>query len=94
MFRPPNYFGSSYKLEPAYRQSVKEELGISIRPEKHLVSVNHTYTHFHVTLHAYECRLLKGTPKPVGCQDWQWAAPTDLKKLPMSKIDRMILAAI
>jgi A/G-specific adenine glycosylase len=76
------------------RHNVKEELGIFIRCEKHLASVNHTYTHFRVTLQAYECSLLKGSPKPLGCQNWQWASLNTLKTIPMSKIDRMILAAI
>ncbi|MGA2554136.1 MAG: NUDIX domain-containing protein [Smithella sp.] len=62
--------------------------------QRHLASVNHTYTHFRITLQAYKCDLPKGTPKPVGCQDWRWLSLTDLKKLPLSKIDRMILAAI
>jgi hypothetical protein len=74
--------------------SVKDELGISIRPAKQLASVNHTYTHFRVTLQAYECVFLKGTPKPLGCQECRWASLMDLKKLPLSKIDRMILSAI
>ncbi|MGP8154438.1 MAG: A/G-specific adenine glycosylase [Smithella sp.] len=76
------------------KHSVKEELGLSIWPAKHLASVNHTYTHFRITLQAYECRLLKGAPKSIGCQDWRLVSLTDLKKLPLSKIDRMILAAI
>lgn len=80
--------------EKSLRRSVKEELSISIRPGKHLASVNHAYTHFRITLQAYECRLLKGAPKPLGCQNWRWASLTDLKKLPMSKIDRTVLAEV
>lgn len=77
--------------ENSLKRSVKEELGITIRSGKHLTSVNHTYTHFRITLQAYECRLLKGNPKPLGCQNWRWASINDLKKLPLSKIDRMII---
>lgn len=88
---PGGFIQEDENAENSLRQSVKKELAISIRPGKHLASVNHAYTHFRVTLHAYECRLPKGTPKPLGCQNWQWASPTDLKKLPMSKIDRMIM---
>jgi len=91
---PDGFIKSDEDMEKSLRRSVKEELGISIKPEIHLVSVNHTYTHFRITLQAYECRLLKGTPKPIGCQNWRWTSLTDLKKLPLSKIDRMVLAAI
>lgn len=91
---PGGFIQKDENMEDSLRQSVKEELGISIRPGKHLASVNHTYTHFRVTLHAYECRLLKGIPKALGCQNLQWASPTDLKKLPMSKIDRMVVSQV
>jgi A/G-specific adenine glycosylase len=91
---PGGFIEDVENIEEGLKDSVKEELGISIRPEKHLASVNHTYTHFRITLQACECLLLKGTPKPIGCQNWRWASLTDLKKLPLSKIDRMILAAI
>ena len=91
---PGGFIKADEDIEKSVRQSVKEELGISIRPGKHLASVNHTYTHFRITLHAYECLLLKSTPRPLGCQNWRWSSLTDLKKLPLSKIDRMILSMI
>ncbi|MGD0278994.1 MAG: A/G-specific adenine glycosylase [Smithella sp.] len=91
---PGGFIEDVKNIEKGLKCSVKEELGISIGSTKHLASVNHTYTHFRITLQAYECRLLKGTPKSTGCQDWRWASFIDLKKLPLSKIDRMILAAI
>jgi A/G-specific adenine glycosylase len=89
---PGGFIKSGENTENSLKRSVKEELGISIRPGKHLASVNHTYTHFRVTLQAYECRLPKGTPKPIGCQNCRWVSLINLKKLPMSKIDRMIVS--
>jgi A/G-specific adenine glycosylase len=91
---PGGFIKSGENPENSVKSSVKEELGIAIRPGNHLASVNHTYTHFRITLQAYECRLLKGTLKPIGCQNWQWASRTDLKKLPLSKIDRMVMTTI
>jgi A/G-specific adenine glycosylase len=91
---PGGFIQDIEKMEKSLKHSVKEELGISIRPGRHLASVNHTYTHFRITLQAYKCDLPKGIPKPIGCQNWRWLSFTDLKKLPLSKIDRMILAAI
>lgn len=91
---PGGFIKSGEDTGNSLRCSVKEELGISIRPVKHLASVNHTYTHFRITLQAYECLLLKGTPKPIGCQNWRWVSLADLKKLPLSKIDRMVLSIL
>ncbi|HPR15911.1 MAG TPA: NUDIX domain-containing protein, partial [Smithella sp.] len=91
---PGGFVETGEDIERSLRRSVKEELGISIQTEKHLASVNHTYTHFRITLHAYNCRLLKSSPKPIGCQNSRFVSPVDLKKLPMSKIDRLILDEI
>lgn len=91
---PGGFIKDNESREKSLKRSVKEELGISIRPEIQLATVDHTYTHFRITLHAFECHLLKGTPKPLGCPNWQWASPADLRKLPLSKIDRMILQEI
>jgi A/G-specific adenine glycosylase len=91
---PGGFVQDGENAKNSLKRSVKEELGISIRPGKPLTSVDHTYSHFRITLQAYECRLLKGTPKPLACQNWRWSSPTDLKKLPLSKIDRLILAEI
>lgn len=91
---PGGFVETGEDIERSLRRSVKEELGISIQMEKHLASVNHTYTHFRITLHAYNCRLLKSSPKPIGCQNSRFVSPVDLKKLPMSKIDRLILDEI
>jgi hypothetical protein len=81
-------------VEAGLKNGVKNELGISIRMRKKLASVDHAYTHFRATLCAYDCTLLKSEPEALGCQDWRWASDTDIGKLPMSKIDRKILAAI
>jgi A/G-specific adenine glycosylase len=91
---PGGFHKEDESMENILRHSVKEELGISIQPGKNLASVNHTYTHFRATLHAYECRLLRGTPKSLGCQNWRWTSKTDIKKLPLSKIDRMLFEMI
>jgi len=71
------------------RRLVREELGLSIRVGKKIASVDHAYTHFRVTLHVYEGFLFNGKPAAKRCPNRQWAAAADLKKLPLSKIDRM-----
>lgn len=91
---PGGFVDDAEEGKVGLKSRVREELGISIRVGKKLSSVDHVYTHFRITLHAYDCRLLKGAPKPIGCQAWCWASLADLQKLPLSKIDRMILAAI
>ncbi len=91
---PGGFVQGSESVEVSLRQSVKEELGIQIRVGAHLASVNHAYTHFRISLHAYGGHLLKGTPKALTCQGWRWATADELLQMPLSKIDRMIIQAI
>jgi len=91
---PGGFVDDVEKMETGLKHQVKDELGISIRVGEKLVSVNHAYTHFRLTLHAYESILLKSEPKSLNCQEWRWTSPEDLKKLPMSKIDRMIISQV
>lgn len=91
---PGGFIDDTEKMEVGLKHRVRDELGLSIRVAKILASADHTYTHFRLTLHAYQGLLLQGKPQAIGCQGWQWASPEDLKKLPMSKIDRMIIKAI
>lgn len=65
-------------LEAGYRLKVrgKEALGV----------VQHAYTHFKVTVHAFRCELLGMSDLPA----LKWVAIEDLGKYPMGKVDRRI----
>ncbi|MDD4356255.1 MAG: A/G-specific adenine glycosylase [Smithellaceae bacterium] len=91
---PGGFIEDVEKTGSLLRRNVKEELNISIRVGRCLASVDHAYSHFRLTLQAYECRLLKGDPEAMACQNWRWATSAQLKNLPMSNIDRKILAEI
>jgi A/G-specific adenine glycosylase len=91
---PGGYIEEGENINDILQHCVKEELNISIRVGRYLASVNHVYTHFRLTLQAYNCRLVKGDPEARTCQDWRWVTSAQLKKLPMSNIDRKILAEI
>lgn len=91
---PGGFVQDNENREAGLRRCVKEELGLSIRVGKKIASADHAYTHFRVTLHVYQGFPLNGKPTARGCQDWRWAAAADLKKLPLSRIDRMAMAPV
>lgn len=53
-----------------------------------LLTVQHAYTHFRVTVRAHQAHWLVGQPPATLPQ--AWVAPTDLLKYPMGKVDRRI----
>jgi A/G-specific adenine glycosylase len=80
-------------LEGALKRTVREELGIEAEVQEALTAVKHAYTHFRVTVHAYQCRFNGAKPRALGCQAWQWSPPSNLPRYPFSKADRKIMEA-
>jgi A/G-specific adenine glycosylase len=73
---------------------VLEEVGIQIRVGRPIVSVNHAYTHFRITLHAFHCTHQAGKPKPLGCTDWRRTTLRQLKDIAFSKADRKVIEVL
>ncbi len=67
-----------------------EELGVDIDVREPLGSYRHAYTHYRVTLQAFRCALVKGTPVPLQVDDLSWVRFAELADYPMGKLDRMI----
>jgi A/G-specific adenine glycosylase len=80
-------------LEKALKRTVRDELGIGVNVQKPVTAVKHAYTHFRITLHAYQCGLNGSRPKALGRRRWQWSAPRDLSRYPFSRADRKIMEA-
>ncbi|MFZ7111122.1 MAG: A/G-specific adenine glycosylase [Desulfatiglandales bacterium] len=78
-------------LEQALERSVRDELGISIKAQEAIASVSHTFTHFRMTLHAWRCVLTAGSPRALGCMDWQWITWDGLSHGAFSRADRKIM---
>ena len=65
-------------LEECIVREIKEELGVYIKPEKLLLTVNHEYETKIVELYVFECNLIEGTPAPLEGQDMRWLEPDEL----------------
>jgi A/G-specific adenine glycosylase len=52
-------------LPTCLRRELEEELGITAQVGEPFGVYEHAYTHFRVTLHAFQCSLLSGEPQPL-----------------------------
>lgn len=78
-------------LPECLRREIKQELDVDIDVREPLGTYNHAYTHFKVTLYAFNCSLKNGKePRPVEATDLRWVYPEELANYPMGKIDRLI----
>lgn len=77
-------------LRACLQREIKEELGAKIKVETQLGVYQHAYTHYKVTLYAFNCTLLLGEPSPIQAAELRWVTPAELSQFPMGKIDRQI----
>lgn len=75
-------------------REIREELGFDITVGEHLAQVDHAYSHFSITLHAFEAHYLSGQPRALECADLKWIRPSQLMDYPMPRADRRILECL
>ena len=81
-------------LEGCLKREIREELGITIEAGDLLTSVEHAYTHFRITLHAFECRYLGGHIRLIGVDDYRWILPQELDGFALPAADHKIIALL
>ena len=81
-------------LPECLRREIKEELDVEIEVGTLLTVVKHSYTHFKITLHAFECRLVAGEPQKLGVADWCWTTLAELDQFAFPRTDLKIIEAL
>jgi A/G-specific adenine glycosylase len=86
-------------LPQTLRRELQEELAIDVEVGEFFVRVRHAFTHFRITLHAYECRYLGALPpytepQTLDCAGWAWVRETELDRYSFGKADREVIAAL
>jgi A/G-specific adenine glycosylase len=84
--------GESYT--DALRRELREELGIEVEVGPLLVTVEHSYSHFRMSLHAFHCCHTRGRPRPLGCAAFEWVGLLDVPRHAMSVADQKVARAL
>lgn len=81
-------------VEECIKREILEEIGIDIEVEDHLMTINHAYTHFRVTLIVHYCRYLNGEPQPIECEEIRWVTLEEIDQFPFPKANIQIIEAL
>jgi len=81
-------------FEAACRRELREELGIEVEVGEPLARINHAYSHFKITLHAFACRILDGTPEHYEAQPMHWVAIEDLGDYAFPRANRRLIETL
>lgn len=80
--------------EGCLRRELAEELGVAIDVGKRLGVYKHAYTHFRITVYAFECGLVEGEPRALEHAELRWVGVHEMDALPMGKVDRLIVRTL
>ncbi len=81
-------------VEACIQRELQEELGIQVAVGDRLITIDHTYTHFKVTLNVFHCRHLSGDPQPLECDEVRWVEVAELEQFPFPKANTQIIEAL
>lgn len=81
-------------LSECLRRELREELAIEVEVGELFTVVQHAFTHFKITLHAFTCRYISGEPQTIGVRDWAWVTPDQLETYSFGKADREVIRAL
>jgi A/G-specific adenine glycosylase len=88
------------KLEPGetvqdcIKREIQEELAIKVEIGDHLITIDHTYSQFHVTLNVYHCRHESGEPQPIECDEIRWVTVDELPSYEFPIANLQIIQAL
>ncbi|NEZ58734.1 A/G-specific adenine glycosylase [Adonisia turfae] len=81
-------------FEECVKREIKEELDIDIEVNDRLITVDHAYSHFKVTLNVFNCTHISGEPKPIECDEIKWVTLDEIDSYPFPKANGQIIDAI
>jgi A/G-specific adenine glycosylase len=72
-------------------RELQEELGITVTVGDFVVKVRHAFTHFKITLHAFECQHVAGEPAKIDVADFAWVTLDEMAQYAFGKADQRII---
>jgi A/G-specific adenine glycosylase len=81
-------------VEAACRREAREELGVEVEVGSPIARVEHAYSHFRITLHAFRCRLAAGEPRSADGLPLRWVSLDELDALAFPRANRRVVEAL
>ena len=82
------------ELPACLHREIYEELRIEIQIGELLCKVEHAFTHFYMTLYAFECNWLRGDPQLLGVKDLRWVTLDHLDTYAFPVADQKIISVL
>lgn len=80
--------------EAALVREIREELAVDIRVDRFVVTVEHQYPEFFITMHCYLCEFVDGSPTLLEHSAARWVDAASIDSLDWLAADVDVVAAI
>ena len=67
-------------IEECIRREIQEELAIAVSVGSRIMTIDHDYAKFKVTLFVHDCQYLQGEPQAIECQEIRWVTIAELDR--------------
>lgn len=81
-------------IEACIKREIMEELGIVIEVGESLMTIEHDYTKFTITLNVHHCRHVSGEPQTIECDEIRWVTLDEIDQFTFPKANEQIIAAL
>lgn len=81
-------------LVDCLHRELREELGIEVRNLRPYRTIRHRYPEKTVELHFFRCQLKAGEPQMLGCDDFRWVSPQELRNYEFPPADQPLIEAL
>jgi 8-oxo-dGTP diphosphatase len=75
-------------------REIKEELGVEVMVGEHLITIDHDYQQFTLTLIVHHCQIIMGEPQPLECAEIRWVNLTQITDYTFPEANYQIIAAL
>jgi mutator protein MutT len=81
-------------VEECIKREILEELAIEIEVGDRLMTIDHIYSRFQVTLFVHNCQYVRGTPQPLECEEIRWVTPTEIDNYTFPAANQEIITTL
>jgi A/G-specific adenine glycosylase len=81
-------------LEEALQREIREELALEIEVGAYLTTIEHAYTHFRISLHAFHAQWRSGEPQHLGVVNHAWVCLEEVERFAFAVTDRKIINSL
>lgn len=77
--------------EAALKREIKEELDIDVDVGREVYRLSAETPNSRITIYLLECKILRGSPRPIDCAEVSWERLNDLKNINFIPGDKKIV---